>query len=161
MTAYAAAQVPVILELGNKSISITFKSVSGDGIDRSTLIFNDNVNSHFSQTLITWLGIIWPMAALTHWVLNTHLFLVGILARLIPGSCRLDPFSWQLNPLSCLIINLGFSFPMVEFQAVVWQMLYYCRLPLCRLLLENPLILWSIRFPILIHRWIPLLWIYV
>ena len=53
MTAYAAAQMPVILESANTCISVAFKSVSGDGIDRDTLIFDGNVDSHVSQTLIT------------------------------------------------------------------------------------------------------------
>ena len=58
MTAYAAAQVLQTLELANTCISIAFEGVSGDGIDRGILVFDGNVDSHLSQTLITWLGII-------------------------------------------------------------------------------------------------------
>ena len=58
VTTYAAAQVPMVLESANTCISITFKGESGDGIDRGTLIFDGNVDFHFSQTLIIWFGII-------------------------------------------------------------------------------------------------------
>ena len=56
---YAAVQVPMILESVNTGKPVAFKpGVSGGGIDRGTLIFDSNVDSHFSQTLITWFGSI-------------------------------------------------------------------------------------------------------
>ena len=58
MTLYAAVQVPMMLESVNTGKPVAFKGVSGGGIDRGTLIFDSNVDSHFSQTLITWFGSI-------------------------------------------------------------------------------------------------------
>ena len=48
----------MILESVNTCTSIVFKGLSGNGIDQGSLIIDGNVDSHFSQTLINWFGII-------------------------------------------------------------------------------------------------------
>ena len=84
MTAYTAGQVPMILELANTYISIAFKGVSGDGIDRGTLICDGNVDSHSSQTFIPWFGII-----LSHATFNSQS------SRYTTFPCR---FIGEINP---------------------------------------------------------------
>ena len=109
MTAYAVAQVPMILELANTCISIAFKGVSGDGIDRGTLIFDGYVDSHFSQTLITWFGIILSDGSFNSQSSRYTTFPCRCTGKINPRGSQMDANLLRISRLVCLPLLLCIS----------------------------------------------------
>ena len=73
----------MILRSANTCVSVAFKGLSGDGIDRGTLIFDGSVDPHFPKPGSLGLVLFCLVVDLTHSVLDTKVFLLEVLAKLI------------------------------------------------------------------------------